>query len=85
MPNASIEPHLFVILGVTGDLTRRKLLPAVYHLTAQGILIDPCLTIGVARKADLDVMKGNQTIFVHEAEVETSWLRGDTDGKSREP
>ncbi len=54
MPNASIEHHLFVILGVTGDLTRRKLLPAVYHLTAQGILMDRCLIVGVARKADLD-------------------------------
>jgi len=27
-----IEPHVFIILGATGDLTRRKLLPALYHL-----------------------------------------------------
>ena len=33
-----VEPHVFVILGATGDLTRRKLLPALYHLRDQGIL-----------------------------------------------
>jgi len=27
-----VEPHVFIILGATGDLTRRKLLPALYHL-----------------------------------------------------
>jgi glucose-6-phosphate 1-dehydrogenase len=26
---------VFVILGATGDLTRRKLLPALYHLRDQ--------------------------------------------------
>jgi len=30
----TIQPHLFVILGATGDLTMRKLLPAVHHLVA---------------------------------------------------
>ena len=34
----SVEPHLFVILGATGDLTRRKLLPALFHLRAYGEL-----------------------------------------------
>jgi glucose-6-phosphate 1-dehydrogenase len=31
-----VEPHVFVILGATGDLTRRKLLPALFHLRDQG-------------------------------------------------
>jgi glucose-6-phosphate 1-dehydrogenase len=30
-----VEPHVFVILGATGDLTRRKLLPALFHLRDQ--------------------------------------------------
>ncbi len=34
----SVEPHLFVILGATGDLTRRKLLPALFHLRTYGEL-----------------------------------------------
>ena len=38
MSEHQVEPHVFVILGATGDLTRRKLLPALYHLRDQGIL-----------------------------------------------
>ncbi len=36
MPDSVVEPHLFIILGATGDLTRRKLLPALYHLRNYG-------------------------------------------------
>ena len=28
-------PHLFVIFGATGDLNRRKLLPALYEISQQ--------------------------------------------------
>ncbi|MEK7352870.1 MAG: glucose-6-phosphate dehydrogenase, partial [Nitrospirota bacterium] len=38
MSQYQIEPHVFVIIGATGDLTRRKLLPALYHLRDQGVL-----------------------------------------------
>src|SRR5690242_7066153 len=38
MADRSVEPHLFVILGATGDLTRRKLLPALFHLRTYGEL-----------------------------------------------
>jgi len=36
MAEPSVEPHLFVILGATGDLTKRKLLPALFHLRSRG-------------------------------------------------
>jgi glucose-6-phosphate 1-dehydrogenase len=36
MTELAVEPHLFVILGATGDLTRRKLLPALFHLRTYG-------------------------------------------------
>ena len=49
-----IDPHLFVIMGGTGDLSRRKLLPALYRLVAQGHLRDRCRVLGVARRANLD-------------------------------
>jgi glucose-6-phosphate 1-dehydrogenase len=49
-----VEPHLFVIIGGTGDLTQRKLLPALYHLSAQGHLHDRCRVLGVARRGDFD-------------------------------
>ena len=45
-----VEPHLFVVLGGTGDLMRRKLLPALYHLRDQGHLHDSCLILGVDLK-----------------------------------
>ena len=38
MSEHQVEPQVFVIIGGTGDLTRRKLLPALYHLRDQGIL-----------------------------------------------
>ena len=38
MSEQQAEPHVFIILGATGDLTRRKLLPAPYYLRHQGIL-----------------------------------------------
>jgi len=38
MKEQPVEPHVFVILGGTGDLTSRRLLPALYHLRDQGEL-----------------------------------------------
>ncbi|MDH4088499.1 MAG: glucose-6-phosphate dehydrogenase [Nitrospira sp.] len=38
MNERAVEPHLFIILGATGDLTRRKLLPALFHLRTYGEL-----------------------------------------------
>jgi glucose-6-phosphate 1-dehydrogenase len=43
-----------VILGASGDLTRRKLGPALFHLTKTGVLPDMCSFVGVAR-SDLSV------------------------------
>src|SRR5512146_1759240 len=49
MEQQSVEPLVFVILGGTGDLTRRKLLPALYHLRDQGLLEkENTLIIGAA-------------------------------------
>lgn len=43
------EPTLFVILGGTGDLARRKLLPPLVRARAQGYLGKPSVIVGVAR------------------------------------
>ena len=32
------EPAIMVIFGASGDLTKRKLLPALYHLEQNGLL-----------------------------------------------
>jgi glucose-6-phosphate 1-dehydrogenase len=48
--NAANSPVAFVIFGVTGDLTRRKLIPALYELLLAGRLTTPLTIIGFARR-----------------------------------
>ncbi len=43
------EPCAIVIFGITGDLAKRKLLPALYHLMADGALPEKVAVIGVSR------------------------------------
>ncbi|MFQ5795436.1 MAG: glucose-6-phosphate dehydrogenase [Candidatus Bipolaricaulia bacterium] len=54
MTETHVEPHLFVVMGGTGDLMHRKLLPALYHLFIQGLLNDRSQILGVARSTDPD-------------------------------
>ncbi len=42
-------PCTMVIFGATGDLTRRKLFPALYNLANEGLLSDELAVIGVGR------------------------------------
>ncbi len=44
------EPNTVVILGATGDLTRRKLLPALYNLAREHLLPAGFSVIGFARR-----------------------------------
>ncbi len=46
---SQIDPHLFVIFGATGDLTHRKLLPALYHLMQNEKVAENCYILGVSR------------------------------------
>jgi glucose-6-phosphate 1-dehydrogenase len=43
------DPQAVVIFGASGDLTRRKLLPAFYHLFVEGLLPEGFAVIGYAR------------------------------------
>jgi glucose-6-phosphate 1-dehydrogenase len=43
-----VEPHLFVIIGASGDLTKRKLLPALYEMITRQGLGDGCRILGVS-------------------------------------
>ncbi|MDX1392933.1 MAG: glucose-6-phosphate dehydrogenase [Gemmatimonadota bacterium] len=49
-----VEPHLFVVLGGTGDLARRKLIPALRRLRALGCLGDRRAVIAVGRDRGMD-------------------------------
>jgi len=44
------EPCALVIFGVTGDLARRKLIPAVYDLANRGLLPPNFVVLGFARR-----------------------------------
>jgi glucose-6-phosphate 1-dehydrogenase len=44
------EPCIVVIFGASGDLTKRKLLPALYHLEQEGLLPKDFAVVGVARR-----------------------------------
>src|SRR5438105_5105064 len=53
-------PCALVIFGASGDLTRRLLIPAVYHLKRAGLLPDAFCIIGVSRtQATSEVLQQN--------------------------
>src|ERR1700739_3796340 len=45
------EPGILVIFGASGDLTKRKLLPALFHLRQSNLLPKQFGSVGVARRA----------------------------------
>jgi glucose-6-phosphate 1-dehydrogenase len=53
----SVEPHIFVIFGGTGDLAHRKILPALFQLYAHGLTGEHSLVLGVGRDTDIDDAK----------------------------
>jgi hypothetical protein len=44
------EPTILVIFGASGDLTKRKLLPALFHLEQNNLLPEEFAIVGVARR-----------------------------------
>src|SRR6478609_10237388 len=44
------NPGIMVIFGASGDLTKRKLLPALFHLEQAGLLPKEFAIVGVARR-----------------------------------
>ena len=44
------DPCIVVIFGASGDLTKRKLLPALFHLEQEGLLPESFAVVGVARR-----------------------------------
>jgi len=49
-PDRTPDPCIVVIFGASGDLTKRKLLPALFHLKQQNLLPDDFAVVGVARR-----------------------------------
>src|SRR6266851_7453918 len=49
-PERTPDPCIVVIFGASGDLTKRKLLPALFHLEQSGLLPEEFVVVGVARR-----------------------------------
>src|SRR3989344_9123634 len=49
------NPTLLIIFGITGDLARRYLLPALGQIAKVGMIPDKFRIIGVTRKKDVDI------------------------------
>ena len=49
-PHRTAEPCVMVIFGATGDLTKRKLFPALYNLAKQGHMPPSFAIVGVGRQ-----------------------------------
>jgi glucose-6-phosphate 1-dehydrogenase len=54
-PAQRAEPVTVVIFGASGDLTQRKLVPALYQLYREGLLPSNLRVVGFARRAKSDV------------------------------
>jgi len=67
MPAMSDEPFTLVIFGASGDLTRRKLVPALWSLYAGRTLPEPFAIIGSARsEVSTDEFRRRMREAVHE-------------------
>jgi len=53
-PARAAMPCTVVIFGASGDLTQRKLVPALYNLRRDSLLPDGCALVGFARRAKTD-------------------------------
>jgi glucose-6-phosphate 1-dehydrogenase len=49
-----VQPCILTIFGATGDLTMRKLLPAIYNLSRDGLLHPDTVIVGFARRPKSD-------------------------------
>jgi glucose-6-phosphate 1-dehydrogenase len=74
--NRATTPTIFVIFGANGDLSKRKLLPALFNLYHEKLLPEKFLIIGNGRRGDLASWKRE----MHEG-VETFSRRGKPDEK----
>ncbi len=47
------KPTILVIVGITGDLAKRKLLPAIAELALGGVIPDKFQVVGISRRPDV--------------------------------
>jgi len=70
------ENNTIVIFGASGDLTHRKLIPALYHLYANGMLPTDFAILGVSRTAydDMSFREKLKASLIENEKVQTELL-----------
>jgi glucose-6-phosphate 1-dehydrogenase len=58
------RPSIITIFGITGDLSKRKLLPALYHLFKHKLLDEKTVILGITRR---DITTGDMVKVFQEA------------------
>jgi glucose-6-phosphate 1-dehydrogenase len=67
------EPCALVVFGITGDLARKKLLPAVYDLHSRGLLPTDFVLVGFARREWTDGDFEDMAREAAQAHARTPW------------
>lgn len=49
------KPTILIIIGISGDLSKRKLLPAIGQIASIGMIPEKIKIVGITRKKDLDL------------------------------
>jgi glucose-6-phosphate 1-dehydrogenase len=69
------EPHIIVIFGASGDLTKRKLIPALFNLHQQNMLGHPFAILGVSRtEMNNEEFRQKMTEFLPENETSKDFI-----------
>lgn len=69
------QPHIVVIFGASGDLTKRKLIPALFNLHEQDLFTHPYAILGVARTEMTDgQFRENMTEFLPNNETSKDFI-----------
>ena len=50
-----VKPTILIIVGISGDLSKRKLLPAISQMAASGVLPENFRVVGITRQTGIDV------------------------------
>ncbi|HTQ09772.1 MAG TPA: glucose-6-phosphate dehydrogenase [Fimbriimonadaceae bacterium] len=66
MPNNHKQPTIFCIFGAGGDLSKRKLFPALYNLFIDRALPEKFSIVGLARSCDLEPFQNHMRDAVEE-------------------
>lgn len=79
--NEQREPAIITIFGISGDLAKRKLLPALYSLVKNGLLADHTYIVGISRKSlEVQTLLDRLTEQLQSEDIEVdhaiiSWLK----------